>query len=59
MCNYHTVGTIPKSNIKIVERGQKNKIKYHTFGTIPGLNIKIIERGHKKRNTTHSEQFKD
>jgi hypothetical protein len=56
---YHTVGTIPKSNIKIAERFQtkqanknifykvlffsKNKI-FDTVGTIPKSNIKIVER---------------
>ena len=40
---YHTVGTIPESNIKTKS--------YHTVGTIPESNIKIIEKG--KIDTTN------
>jgi outer membrane receptor for Fe3+-dicitrate len=38
---YHTVGTDPKYNRQIVERGKK----YHTVGTGPKYNRQIVERG--------------
>ena len=41
---YHTVGTIPESNIKTKS--------YHTVGTIPESNIKT-------KHTTLSEQFQN
>ena len=47
---YHTVGTIPKSNIKIVERG--NIDTSNTVGTIPKSNIKIVERGNIDTSNT-------
>jgi hypothetical protein len=43
---YHTVETIPKSNIKIIERGTTHKYMIaHFLGLVPELQYKLAELG--------------